>query len=48
MKTYVFLTTCVTSLALADDFKTVHGKEYKNATFSRVEIDGIVVIPAAD
>jgi hypothetical protein len=31
------------SLALADDFKTVNGKEYKNATVSRVEADGIVI-----
>ena len=31
------------SLALADDFKTTAGKEYKNATVSRVEADGIVV-----
>lgn len=31
------------SLALADDFKTVGGKEYKNATISRVEADGIVI-----
>jgi hypothetical protein len=31
------------SLALADDFKTVSGKEYKNATVSRVEADGIVI-----
>jgi hypothetical protein len=31
------------SLALADDFKTVTGKEYKNATVSRVEADGIVI-----
>ena len=31
------------SLALADDFKTVAGKEYKNATVSRVEPDGIVI-----
>ena len=38
------LTVCaVTSLALADDFKTNNGKEYKNATVSRVEPDGIVV-----
>ena len=28
---------------LADDFKTVNGKEYKNATVSRVEPDGIVI-----
>jgi hypothetical protein len=31
------------SLALAEDFKTTAGKEYKNATVSRVEADGIVV-----
>src|SRR5438034_1238461 len=32
------------SLALADDFKTIDGKEYKNAKVSRVEPDGIVLI----
>jgi len=31
------------SLALADDFKTINGKEYKNATVTRVEPDGIVL-----
>jgi len=31
------------SLALADDFKTNNGKEYKDATVSRVEPDGIVL-----
>jgi hypothetical protein len=31
------------SLALADDFKTINGKEYKNVTVSRVEADGIVI-----
>jgi sRNA-binding protein len=31
------------SLAFADDFKTINGKEYKDATVSRVEPDGIVV-----
>ena len=31
------------SLALADDFKTNNGKEYKNATVTQVEADGIVV-----
>jgi len=30
-------------LAIADDFKTVEGKEYKNVTVSRVEPDGIVI-----
>jgi len=33
----------VTSIALADDFKTNNGKEYKNATVTQVETDGIVV-----
>jgi hypothetical protein len=32
------------SLALAEDFKTVKGKEYKNATVRRVEPDGIVLL----
>jgi len=31
------------SLALADDFKTQDGKEYKGATVTRVEPDGVVV-----
>jgi hypothetical protein len=31
------------SLALAEDFKTINGKEYKNATVRRVEPDGIVL-----
>jgi hypothetical protein len=31
------------SLTLADDFRTVGGKEYKNAAVSRVEPDGIVL-----
>ena len=31
------------SLALADDFKTINGKEYKDATITRVEGDGIVL-----
>src|SRR5262245_38630271 len=31
------------SLAMADDFKTIDGKEYKGATVTRVEIDGITV-----
>jgi hypothetical protein len=32
-----------TSLALAEDFKTVSGRVYKDATVSRVEADGIVL-----
>jgi hypothetical protein len=43
VKTLTLLTICVTSLALADDFKTVNGKEYKNATVSRIEADGVVL-----
>ena len=38
-----FLAALSLSLALADDFKTINGKEYKNVTVSRVEADGIVI-----
>ena len=31
------------SLALAEDFKLINGKIYKNATISRIEADGIVI-----
>ena len=31
------------SLALAEDLKTINGKEYKDATITRVEGDGIVL-----
>jgi hypothetical protein len=31
------------SLAQAEDFKTINGKEYKDATITRVEGDGIVL-----
>jgi len=34
---------CLASVAVADDFKTNAGKEYKDATVTRVEPDGIVV-----
>src|SRR6266481_2797092 len=37
------LIVCLASVALADDFKTISGKEYKNATVSRVQPDGIVI-----
>src|SRR5437870_4302383 len=40
---FIMLIACVASVALAEDFKTVNGKEYKNVTVSRVETDGIVV-----
>jgi hypothetical protein len=39
----VVLAALYSSLALADDFKTIGGKDYKNATVSRVEPDGIVL-----
>jgi putative nucleic acid binding protein len=41
---FFILIVCLASIALADDFKTIDGKEYKNATVSRVEPDGIVLI----
>ena len=37
------LTAASAWLALADDFKTINGKEYKDATITRVEGDGIVI-----
>jgi hypothetical protein len=43
MKVLPFLMLCSVSVALADDFITITGKEYKNATVSRVEPDGIVL-----
>jgi len=39
----VILTALSASIALADDFKTIKGKQYKNATVIRVEPDGIVI-----
>src|SRR5215211_5907874 len=39
----LILTVLFASLALAEDFKTVSGKVYKDATVSRVEGDGIVL-----
>jgi hypothetical protein len=41
--TLAILATLSVSFALAEDFKTINGKEYKNATVNRVETDGIVV-----
>src|SRR5207248_10274062 len=46
MKTRLFpvvLSLVALQFAVADDFKTVEGKEYKNVTVSRVEPDGIVI-----
>jgi len=44
MKALTFLLLCFASVALADDFKTTDGKEYKNVTVSLVEPDGIVLM----
>ena len=41
--TLAVLAALSASLVLADDFKTINGKEYKDATISRVEADGIVL-----
>jgi type IV secretory pathway VirB10-like protein len=40
---FVILIVCFASLALAEDFKTINGKEYKNVTVSRVEPDGLML-----
>jgi hypothetical protein len=37
----VVLAVLFASLALSEDFKTINGKVYKDATVSRVEADGI-------
>ena len=42
-KVLTFLILSFTSAAFAEDFKTGDGKEYKDATITRVEPDGIVV-----
>jgi len=41
--TFAILAALSASLALAEDFKTINGKVYKDATISRVEADGIVL-----
>src|SRR6266478_6210543 len=40
---FVILIVCFASVALADDFKTIDGKKYKNVNVSRVEPDGLVL-----
>ena len=47
MKILTFLILCFASVVLADDFKVINGKEYKNVTVSRVEPDGIVLISSS-
>src|SRR5207248_24049 len=41
--TLAILAALCASVALAEDFKTIDGKEYKNVTVSRVEPDGIML-----
>src|ERR1051325_9673782 len=41
--TLAILAILSASLALAEDFKTINGKLYKDATIIRVEADGIVL-----
>jgi len=43
VKVVTFCILFVASAVLSEDFKTLNGKEYKDATVSRVEPDGIVV-----
>ena len=38
---------CFSSSGLAEDFKTLDGREYKDATVNRVEPDGIVLITSS-
>jgi hypothetical protein len=42
--TLAILAALFASIALADDFKAIDGKEYKNVKVKRVEPDGIVLI----
>jgi hypothetical protein len=43
IKLFTILLLSFAAAALSEDFKTVNGKEYKDATVTRVEPDGIVV-----
>jgi len=43
MKILTSLILCIASVAFADDFKLINGREYKDATVSRVEPDGVVL-----
>lgn len=42
-KVLTFLVLSLTAAAFAEDFTTINGKEYKDASVTRVEPDGIVV-----
>ena len=41
--TVITFAALLASIAVAEDFKTIEGKEYKDVTVSRVEPDGIVL-----
>jgi thiol-disulfide isomerase/thioredoxin len=43
IKVLLLLILCFTAVAVADDFKLISGKEYKDVTVTRVEPDGIVL-----
>src|SRR6266403_2998978 len=43
LTTLAILALLPATLALAEDFKTINGKIYKDAAISRVEADGIVI-----
>jgi sRNA-binding protein len=47
MKILTLFTVCLASVSLAEDFKTIDGQEYKDATISRVEPDGVVLTTSA-
>ena len=40
---FAIFVVCFASLAVAEDFKTISGRVYKDATISHVEADGIVL-----
>jgi hypothetical protein len=42
-KLFTILILSLASVALSEDFKTINGKEYEDATITRVEPDGIMV-----
>jgi len=47
MKILAILILCFAPIAFAEDFKAIDGKEYKNVTVSRVELDGIVLVSSS-
>ena len=42
-KLFTFLLLSLAAAALCEDFKTVNGKEYKDATVTRIDPDGVVL-----